>query len=243
MGYKNDMTFKAYIFHIVKHEISNTKILALSGFVFLVFGVIFYYLFKNTYYFIPGIPPVWTLIVIGSLVMVFSQFYQFYDFEKIIHEKVGFLELGSDELILNYTEKIKYGELTDFEMVIDAYYNEKINITNRAPEEKRSLGISNTLKINYQSKTRTFNFKLENESHKNVLERNIYELVIHEKLKNIDAKKSIKLIPERYRKYEEYREYVGKQLKASRINCTEGLLLIGYNTYEEAQELKKKYCD
>ncbi len=58
-------------------------------------------------------------------------------------------------------------------------------------------------------------------------------------MRNIDGKKSIKLIPEQYKSYEEYREYVGKQLKEKKVNCTEGLLLIGYKSYEEAQELKK----
>ena len=61
-------------------------------------------------------------------------------------------------------------------------------------------------------------------------------------MRNIDGKKSIKLIPKQYKNFEEYREYVGKQLREKKVNCTEGLLLIGYNTYEEAQELKKKYC-
>ncbi|WBX72073.1 hypothetical protein [Tenacibaculum retecalamus] len=60
---------------------------------------------------------------------------------------------------------------------------------------------------------------------------------------NIDSKKSIKLIPEQYRKFKEYEEYIGKQLKAKKINCTEGLLLIGYNSYDEAQNLKRKYCN
>ena len=96
--------------------------------------------------------------------------------------------------------------------------------------------------LTYKSITRTFNFKLESKSHQNVLERNIYQIVINDKLRNIDGKKSIKLIPKQYKGFEEYREYVGKQLREKKVNCTEGLLLMGYKNDKEAKELREKYC-
>jgi len=236
------MTFKAYIHTIIKREKSNTEMIFLSGLFLIIVGLIFTFVYKKLFLIDSENNLLFAIMFIGFLAIFFTYFYQYYDFEKIKNEKKGFLELDKNELIINYVEKIKYEELTDFELLIDAYYNEKINMIYRNPIEKRSLGISNSLTITHKSKTRTFNFKLESKSHQNVLERNIYNLVINDKLRNIDGKKSIKLIPKQYKMFEEYREYVGKQLKAKRVNCTEGLLLIGYNNYEEAQELKKKYC-
>ena len=236
------MTFKAYIHKIIKKEISNTETIFLSGLFLLITSLIFSFIYKKVFHIDSGSSLLFSIMFLGFLLIIFTYFYQFYDFEKIKNEKNGFLELDVNELIINYNEKIRYEEITDFELLIDAYYNEKINMIYRNPTEKRSLGISNSLTITHKSKTRTFNFKLESKSHQNVLERNIYNLVINDKLRNIDGKKSIKLIPEQYKRFEEYREYVGKQLKEKKINCTEGLLLMGYKNYDEAQELKKKYC-
>ncbi|MFD1293852.1 hypothetical protein ACFQ5N_08400 [Lutibacter holmesii] len=236
------MTFKAYIHKIIKKEISNTETIFLSGLFLLIISLIFTFIYKKVFHIDSGSTLLFSIMFLGFLLIIFTYFYQFYDFEKIKNEKNGFLELDTNELIINYNEKIIYEEITDFELSIDAYYNEKINMIYRNPTEKRSLGISNSLTVTHKSKTRTFNFKLESKSHQNVLERNIYNLVINDKLRNIDGKKSIKLIPEQYKGFEEYREYVGKQLKEKKINCTEGLLLMGYKSYDEAQELKKKYC-
>ena len=236
------MTFKAHIHKIIKKETSNTEIIFLSGLFLMIIGLIFSYIYNEIFHTDSGKGILASIMIIGMLTIFFTYFYQYYDFEKIKNLKEGFLEIEKDELIINYTEKIKYEELTDFDLSINAYYNQIINFGNRSPTEKRSLGISNSLTITDKSKTRTFNFKLESKSHQNVLERNIYQLVISDKLRNIDGKKSIKLIPKQYKGFDEYREYVGKQLKAKKVNCTEGLLLIGYNSYEEAQELKKKYC-
>ncbi|UMB61182.1 hypothetical protein MHL31_03010 [Lutibacter sp. A80] len=221
---------------------SNTETIFLSGLFLLITSLIFTFIYKKVFHIDSGSTLLFLIMFLGFLLIIFTYFYQFYDFEKIKNEKNGFLELDANELIINYNEKIIYEEITDFELLIDAYYNKKINMIYRNPTEKRSLGISNSLTITHKSKTRTFNFKLESKSHQNVLERNIYNLVINDKLRNIDGKKSIKLIPKQYKGFEEYREYIGKQLKEKKINCTEGLLLMGYKSYDEAQELKRKYC-
>ena len=236
------ITFKAYIHKVIKKEISDTEMILFSGLFLLITGLGVLLSYEKIFNIEPENNILFALMGLGFLAILFTHFYQFYDFEKIKNKKNGFLELDVNELIINYNEKIKYEELTGFELLIDAYYDEKINIYNRNPTEKRSLGISNSLTITHKSKSRTFNFKLENKSHQKVLERNIYQLVINNKLKNIDGKKSIKLIPNQYRDFKEYKEYIGKQLKERKVSCTEGLLLMGYKNYEEAQELKKKYC-
>jgi hypothetical protein len=36
--------------------------------------------------------------------------------------------------------------------------------------------------------------------------------------------------------------FIAKLIREKRMECTEGLLLIGYDSDEEAQELRAKYC-
>lgn len=239
------MTFKAFKYEILKREVSNTKTIFFSGLFLIVLGMVFFYVYNEIFNFNSGSNLIGLIMLLGLLTVLFSYVYQFFDFEKIKAEKRGFLELGRDELIINYNERIKYEELTNFDLSIEAYFDERINLGYmgyRNPTEKRSLGISNSIKFTHNSETRYFHFKLESKSHQKVLERNIYEIVINEKLNNIEGKKSIKLIPKQYKGFDEYKEYIGKQLRQNKVSCTEGLLLMGYKNYAEAQELKKKYC-
>ena len=236
------MTFKAFVYSIIKRKKSNTEIINLCSLALIIIGIFFIYIYNDIFLIDTGYGFLFLIVFCGFSAYIFNYFYQYYDFEKIKSKKKGFLEFDKDELIISYDEKIKYEEITHFDLEIDAYYNELINVGYRGPIEKRSLGISNSLTITHNSKTKKLNFKLENKSHLRVLERNLYEIIISEKLINIDSKKSIKLIPEQYQKFKEYESYIGKQLKARKINCTEGLLLIGYNSYDEAQDLKRKYC-
>tara|TARA_R110001606_G_scaffold398731_4_gene578546 strand:+ start:599 stop:1318 length:720 start_codon:yes stop_codon:yes gene_type:complete len=235
-------TFKACLFKLSKKQISDTKIIYYSGVFLLTVPLIIQYIYSRFFNIeIDGFLYT-TMFIIGMIAILLAYFYQLNDFEKIKSKKNGFLEFGEDELIISFNERIKYTELTEFQLLIDAYYNEFINHSYRVPEERRSLGISNSLKITHNLKSRTFYFKLEDESHKNILERSLYQLVINDKLKNIDGKKSIKLIPEKFSHSTEYKEHIIKQLKEKKVSCTEGLLMIGYKNYEEAQKLKKKYC-
>lgn len=237
-------SFKACLFKLSKKEISNSKTIfyfgCFLGFSPIIIQYIYLYLFNTE---INGM--IYTLaFVLGMLIILCANFYQFSDYEKIKAKKNGFLEFSENELIISFNERIKYSELTDLALIVDAYYDESINPSfGLIADGKRSLGISNSLKITHNLKSREFNFKLENESHKEILERTIYQLVINDKLKNLNGKESIYLIPEKFRHTNEYKEYIIRQLKARKVSCTEGLLMIGYKNYEEAQELKKKYCN
>jgi hypothetical protein len=110
------------------------------------------------------------------------------------------------------------------------------------PTELKSCGILNKIIIGYIQENKEFNFKLENESHVRVLQNNLFEFVIQDQLKNIGTKNSLRLVEERFKKTEKYKSYIIQLLKEKRVDCTEGLLMIGYNSYEEAQQLKSKYC-
>lgn len=241
------MEFKAIKTDILKKNISKTEKLSWFG-LFLLISSLFILIFNektktfnhiNHFEFISK-----SLSLIGLMTLGFSFVYQFFDYENIAYREDGIIELSDNELIIDSNERIKYDELTDFNIFVDAFYKQKINLSGagRKPKEKKSLGISNIIYFNFNSNIKTFTFKLENQDHLRTMENDLFEIIVSNKLSNIDSKKSVKLIPERFKQTIKYKNYVGNLIQAKKINCSDGLLLHGYDTYEEAQELKKKYC-
>lgn len=181
--------------------------------------------------------------LIALIPFISSYVYQYYDFERIESKKNGLIEFKENEIILDYSLSIKYDEITNIEIGIVAYYGERINMVYRNPHEQKSLGIRNHIKLQTKSNEYGFHFKLENKIHLKELENTLFELVKSEKLKLVEPKKTIKLVPKRFNMTDEYKGFIIKQIVEKRINCTEGLLLHGYKTDKEAAELRKKYCD
>lgn len=236
------MRFTAYKYKILGSRLSVTNQLFWSG--ILIFGFVFILIILNKE--LPLFENIqdllWPFFLVALILLISSILYQFYDFERIESQKDGHIEFNDDGVIIDYSKNFNYSELIEIQLGIVAYYGEKINLTYRHPIERKSLGIKNYILLVTNSDTYKFNFKLENELHTKELENTIFKLVKSEKLINIDPKKLIKLVPYRFKKTNEYKSFVLKQIVEKRINCTEGLLLHGYSTDKEAAELRKKYC-
>ncbi|MHA7943893.1 hypothetical protein ACJOV8_012530 [Formosa sp. 3Alg 14/1] len=188
----------------------------------------------------------WTLIflffIVGFIPIGFSYVFQFFDYENIDVSNKEYLNIGDESITLNYKKEILLSDIEELNIVINAYYNQRINLSYRTPTEHKSLGVNNEIQIKTKYDAIKFYFKLEDEGHKNKLEDVLYSIITNGKLENLDSKKAIKLIPDRFRNSEKYKSYVISQIVSKRINCTEGLLLHGYKTYEEAKDLREKYC-
>tara|TARA_R110000868_G_scaffold118133_2_gene313502 strand:+ start:375 stop:1088 length:714 start_codon:yes stop_codon:yes gene_type:complete len=236
------LKFTAYKHQVLKNRPSITKQLFWSG--ILIFGFAFILIFLNIE--MPLFENIQDLVFPFLLVSLFliicAYVYQFYDFERIESKKDGHIAFNEDGLIIDYSKNFKYAELAEIQFGIDAYYGEKINLTYRNPIERKSIGIKNYILLVTNSDTYKFNIKLENEVHFKELENTIFKLVQTEKLSNIDPKKLIKLVPNRFKQTNEYKNFVLRQIVEKKIGCTEGLLLHGYKTDKEAAELRKKYC-
>ena len=189
-----------------------------------------------------GLFPV-IFFIIGFSSHLLNVIYQYFDFEKVDYKTKGYIEFTDNTLIINYNEKISFDKFTLFDISIENYYDEKINRYSRLPIERRGSGLLNTITLVYENKKMKFNFKLENETHRRVLFYNLFSIVTEHKLKNINTKKAIKLIDSSFHKDEKYEQYIGELLKNRKISCTEGLLMIGYKSYEEAKQLRKKYWE
>lgn len=182
------------------------------------------------------------IFIVASGPLLFSYCYQFFDFENIVTQNKAYLEIDEIGFSINQQRKVMHGDIRELVIKIDAYYTERINVIYRTPEEQKSLGVKNFISIRTEKEDFSFYFKLNNGSHKERLEEILFTLIIQNKLLNLDSKKSIKLIPSRFKDSEDYKRYVLEQIIKKKINCTEGLLLHGYKTDKEAKYLREKYC-
>jgi hypothetical protein len=238
------MKFKAFLFEIIKVKSSITRLTANFGVLIALFGLLIYFLdlkvipIYESNFFSSG------LFIIGMLLYGFANIYQFSDMENVESNKSGFLEFTDTGLILNYSDNLEYNELTTLKFSIKGFENEKINYISASmfPTELKSCGLLNKISLGYNNEIKEFNFKLENESHIRILQNNLFELVIQDKLKNLGTKNSLRLIDERFKKTEKFKNYIIQLLKEKRVDCTEGLLMIGYKSYEESKKMKLKYC-
>lgn len=182
------------------------------------------------------------IFILSFIPIGFSYIFQFFDYENIEISNKGNLDIHEKCFTIDYKKEILYSDIENLSIIIDAYYNERINIGYNTPTEQKSLGLKNQINIETKYDKTELYFKLENKYHKDRLEEALFEIIINGKLENIDPKKCIKLIPDKFKNSDKYKSYVIKQIVRKRINCTEGLLLHGYKTDKEAKELREKYC-
>ncbi|WP_339701835.1 hypothetical protein [uncultured Marixanthomonas sp.] len=236
------MTFTSYTHQVVKEKLSITIQLYLGG--LCVWGLGLVILLIDQYIAPTGVLTwvITALFVIGGLLILIAYFYQFFDYERIEITNKGSIELTDTELILDHKKRIQYSDIIQFSVACVAYYNQNINLGYRTPNERHSLGLTNTLKMATAQDTIELHFKLENKAHQQKLEKCILTLVIDGKFEQLGGKTTIKLIPKQFKNTDAYKDYVIKQIVEKRINCTEGLLLHGYSSDREATLLREKYC-
>jgi len=182
------------------------------------------------------------IFILSFIPIGFSYIFQFFDYENIEISNKGNLDIHEKCFTIDYKKEILYSDIENLSIIIDAYYDERINIVYKTPTEQKSLGLKNQINIKTNYDNTELYFKLENKYHKDRLEEVLFEIITNGKLENLDPKKSIKLIPEKFKNSNKYKSYVIKQIVRKRIDCTEGLLLHGYKTDKEAKELREKYC-
>jgi len=236
------LNFTASKYQLIKDKWSITRQLFIASVSIFVF-FIFLKIFNSKLHFSSNIQDAFfPFILLGFILFLLSLVYQFFDFERIENKKDGTVTFNENEIVVDYNKIIKYQELIDLEIRIEAYYGERINIILSNPNEKKSLGIRNHMTLVTKDNILKFNFKLENELHRKRLEKSIFNLILSEKVVNVDLKKQINLITKEYKETSGFKNFMIKQILEKKINCTEGLLLYGYKTDVEAADLRKKYC-
>lgn len=240
---KQEIHFSATTFKQIKEQSSYTTQLVYLSIGCIAFALILYFIDSNT---APVNQLTSWIIVIGLIGMAFytiSFIYQFFDYEKIETHDRGSITLLEEGILIDHKVLVKYETIEHINLHIDAYYEERINKAMRTPIEQKSLGLKNTISFKTETGKLTRYFKLENKLRKELLEQTLLNLVTTNKFERLDAKRAIKLIPERFRTHRTYKKFVIEQIKAKRIGCTEGLLLHGYSSDAEAKALRSQYCN
>lgn len=103
-----------------------------------------------------------------------------------------------------------------------------------------SNGINNLVSFNYEGEKISRNFKLDSEKHIDELQLALLHIITNEKIPY--QRKYLNLINTEHRSYIKFELFIAKLIKEKRMECTEGLLLIGYDSDDQAKELRTKYC-
>ncbi len=103
-----------------------------------------------------------------------------------------------------------------------------------------SNGINNLISFIYDGEKISRNFKLDSEAHVDELQLALLHIITSEKIPY--KRKYLNFINKKYCSFMKFELFITKLIKEKRIECTEGLLLIGYHSDQEAKELRAKYC-
>jgi hypothetical protein len=103
-----------------------------------------------------------------------------------------------------------------------------------------SNGVHNSISFVYDDQKISRNFKLDSERHIDELQSALLSIITNEKIPY--QRRYLNLINSEYRSFMKFELFIAKLIREKRMECTEGLLLIGYDSDEEAQELRAKYC-
>lgn len=101
-------------------------------------------------------------------------------------------------------------------------------------------GLENKIYFNYQGEDYGYPFYLDSLTHYKLLINSLIFIVCNEKIPY--QRSYLHYIPNEYRENSLLEEFIIKLIKERRIDCTEGLLIIGYKSDAEAKELRAKYC-
>lgn len=239
------MKFTAYTYDLRKTKLSISKLFTYIAIGLVILGFLMMFLedkisifeFQNDFFYLP--------MITGLISYAIAFFYQYFEYEQIDNNKNGHFEINASGFFLNYKDQIQFDKISDLKIDAGTYYGMKLTyqaMNPKSPGPFYSSGLKNKIKISTNKSEYELNLGFENEFHLNSLYSTIFELVISDKLKNINPKYAISLISTKFRETIEYKEYIGKLLDEKRLNCTDGLLLYGYKSDKEAQELRKKYC-
>ena len=236
------MNFSATAYKNIKERASITTKSFNCGLVIVGLGFLFYMIDHNVS---PrdqfGALFFW-LMLLAFIPIGFSYIYQYWDFENITISEPKILAFNERSFTIDSENTILHETIKELKINIDAFYNERINMMIRTPLEQKSQGVKNKITIKTDSETFEFFIKLQSSLHRSNFEEILFNLVMQHKLENLHIKQAVKLIAPRFKNSDEYKGHIIDQIKSGKISCTEGLLLHGYTSDQEARELRKKYC-
>lgn len=159
---------------------------------------------------------------------------------KII--ETGTIKITENSFVINQNEIIYYNQVRHIVLSGEDYQGRPLN-NESSITGSYSSGTDNYIELitieNIKIKKQ---FLLTSKRQMYALSTFLSEFIINDIFKNIsNIKQLTRILPEDFRKYDRSRKYIAQLIKTGKLKKTEGLLIMNYSSYEEAQELKKQY--
>jgi len=172
------------------------------------------------------------LSIIGTLIAFLIQFWEY---ENLNGYFKGEIKIDIKNIFIN-EQCFKLSEIRNLKLTVFNYKGERTNRRGASFYQ----GTSNFISFTYNSKELSINFLLTSKDHIDDLYHILVSIITEEKINY--SRNLINLIPDKYRKSQEFKSFILKLIIEKRVECTEGLLIHGYSSDEEAKQLRAKYC-
>ncbi|BFM42726.1 hypothetical protein CFS9_13670 [Flavobacterium sp. CFS9] len=175
------------------------------------------------------IVPIITYIIGGAIRLT--------EYENINGTFLGTISFEDEFLVID-AKQYQYSKIENLILHGNSYSGQRNENTRSGP--MYSNGTNNLISFNYKGEKIWRNFKLDSERHIDELQLALLQIITNEKIPY--QRKYLNLINLEHRTYIKFELFIAKLIKEKRIECTEGLLLIGYDSDVQAKELREKYC-
>lgn len=177
------------------------------------------------------------LLIIPVISYIIGGIIRLNEYENLNGHFIGSISFEDDFLLMESKEYL-YNKIEDLIVFGNSYSGQRNENTRSGP--MYSNGVHNSISFVYDDQKIFRNFKLDSERHIDELQSALLNIITNEKIPY--QRKYLNLINSEYRSFTKFELFIAKLIKEKKIECTEGLLLIGYDSDEEAQELRAKYC-
>lgn len=175
-------------------------------------------------------------LLFSSMIGVFTAFIvQFSEYENLNGYFKGEIKIDTETIFINQ-QCFKLSEISNLKLAVLNYKGERTNRKGASFYQ----GISNYISFTHNSESFSAHFLLKSKRHSGDLYYLLVSIITQEKVNY--SRNLINLIPEKYRNSQEFKIFILKLIVEKRLDCTEGLLIHGYSSDEEAKQLRSKYC-
>lgn len=181
--------------------------------------------------------PILYLLAISAIGYLASFIVRLNEHENINGYFEGDFQFKDDYMQVD-DRQFEYQHITNFTVSAGDFYGKPTPESRSGP--CYTNGIGNSIKFTYNDEKIKFFFEINTPYEVRFFFDQITTLICQEKIKY--SRHYLNFIPQGHRESTEFINFVAKLIKEKRVDCTEGLLLIGYSSDEEAMEMRAKYC-
>ena len=178
-----------------------------------------------------------SIISLGFIAIFLGGFLRMFEYENLNGTFDGHFQLDSENIKMN-NRIFELSTISALKIEILNYKGQRTNNTKSGPSFYQ--GISNRISFESENEPIKIQFLLLSQEHIDDFYEIIVSIIAKEKINY--TRNLINLIPEKHRKSQEFRNFILKLIMEKKLECTEGLLIHGYSSDEEARQLRAKYC-